>query len=363
MGGLELIVPEGRRRTLAALVHDAFAVSHRASKELILGGGITVDGRVVTDPVHRPAAGARVSAPRGTGGAGAPRAPARALEGPGFRVVHLDGDLVVVEKDAGIVTIPTARPEPADPPLVSRVLSALQVAGHKVRELHVVHRIDRDTSGLVVFTRSPATAERLRTQFRARQPLREYLAWTEGIPRPAEGRLVHLLREDPRSLRMLVATRRTAETRDAELTYAVEASANEPVARARVRVRLVSGRRNQIRAQFGACGWPLVGDRFYGATGGRVGATGRVALHAARLAFRHPRTGREITFESPLPPELVRLDRQLFSVRRGRSGPAATPPPPPVARRDLPPPRGVRAGTAPRPPAPGGRRGRPTRGR
>lgn len=362
MSALEFVVPEGRRRTLASLVHDALGVSHRAAKELIQGKGITVDGRVVDDPVHRPTPGSRVAAPRGVEGSPR-RAATRPIEGPGFRVVHFDADLVVVDKEAGIVTIPTSRPEPGDPPLVTRVLSALQVAGHRVRELHVVHRIDRDTSGLVVFTRSTGAAERLRQQFRAREPLREYVAWTEGIPAPSEGRLVHLLREDPRSLRMLVTTRRTAETRDAELTYVVEAVAPGPPPRARVRVRLVSGRRNQIRAQFGACGWSLVGDTFYGAAERGRGALDRVALHAARLAFRHPRTGRELDLQSPLPEALRRLDRRLFPVRRGRSGPSATPPPPPAARPGPPPPRGARAETAPRPPTPGGRRGRPTRGR
>jgi 23S rRNA pseudouridine1911/1915/1917 synthase len=321
------VVPDGNRRTLASLVHELFGLSHREAKELIESGGVTLDGRVAADPVRRPPGGARVEAPAGTAARGPRPRRERPIEGPGFRVIHLDADLVVVEKAPGVVTIPTGKPDANDPPLVARLLSALQVAGHRVPELHVVHRIDRDTSGLVVFTRSRAAAEALRAQFRARQPEREYVAWTEGVPHPASGRLHHLLREDPRSLRMLVAApqaRRPRDAKDAELTYETEVATGPPAPRARVRVRLVSGRRNQIRAQFGASGWPILGDRFYGATDD---GPGRVALHAMRLAFLHPKSREPMTFESPWPADLAKLDRRLF-----RSPAARTKQAPPPAR-------------------------------
>ena len=345
------LVPAGNRRTLAALVHEHFGLSHRAGKELIETGGVTVDGSVVAAPVRRPAGGVRVEAPGGIASRGPRPRRERPIEGPGFRVIHLDGDLVVVEKAPGIVTIPTGKPDANDPPLVARLLSALQVAGHRVPELHVVHRIDRDTSGLVVFTRSRAAADALRDQFRARQPQREYVAWTEGLPRPASGRLHHLLREDPRSLRMLVAPAqgpRSRDARDAELTYETEATTESAAPRARVRVRLVSGRRNQIRAQFGASGWPILGDRFYGATDD---GPGRVALHAMRLAFLHPRNREPMTFESPWPADLVRLDRRLFRVRSGRAAAKETTPPAALPRRKKAPPPTRKGGApGPRPP-------------
>ena len=332
------VVPDGSRRTLASLVHEQFGLSHREAKELIESGGVTLDGRVAADPVRRPPGGARIEAPAGTAARGPRPRRERPIEGPGFRVIHLDADLVVVEKAPGVVTIPTGKPDANDPPLVARLLSALQVAGHRVPELHVVHRIDRDTSGLVVFTRSRAAAEALRAQFRARQPEREYVAWTEGLPRPASGRLHHLLREDPRSLRMLVAApqaRRPRDAKDAELTYETEVSTGPPAPRARVRVRLVSGRRNQIRAQFGASGWPILGDRFYGATDD---GPGRVALHAMRLAFLHPKSRELMTFESPWPADLAKLDRRLFRSPASRAKKA----PPPARGGGAPGPRSPR---------------------
>lgn len=298
-------VPPGSRDTLAVLVRAAAGLSHREAKDAVVAGRVQVDGDTVFDPVMRPRGGAKVDLfPHGV-----PRA-RRPVEGPGFRVVHLDDAFVVVDKDPGIVTIPTSEDtDPNDLPLVARVIAALGLAGHPVqRGLWVVHRIDRSTSGLVLFARTEADSDALRTQFRARRPLREYIAWTEGVPEPAEGTLRHVLVDDERSRRVFT-TRDPEGGKDAELLYRVEASRSEPPRSARVRVRLVTGRRNQVRVQFSASGWPLLGDRFYGA---KEEGPGRTALHAARLGFEHPRTGAELVFESPVPRDLERLDRRLF---------------------------------------------------
>ncbi len=301
--GDELVVGAGSRETLAVIVRTAHGLSHKVAKDWIASGRVHVDGEPQLDAAFRPRGGARIR----VAASGVPRA-RRPLEGPGFRVVHLDDLFVVVDKDAGIVTIPTATETPGDPPLVARVVAALGVAGHRVRDgLWVVHRIDRATSGLVLFARTEAASDTLRAQFRARRPLREYVAWTEGIPEPDAGALKHNLRDNAAS-RRVVATRSAEGSREAELNYAVEARSLEP-RRARVRVRLVTGRRNQIRVQFSACGWPLLGDHYYGA---KDEGPGRTALHAAKLGFAHPSTGAELVFESPLPRDLEKLDRRLF---------------------------------------------------
>ncbi len=301
--GRELVVDAGSRETLAVIVRAAHGLSHKVAKEWIASGRVHVDGRPQLDPAFRPDGGARVR----VAAAALPRA-RRPLEGPGFRVVHLDDLFVVVEKEAGIVTVPTATETPGDPPLVARVVAAMGVAGHRVRDgLWVVHRIDRATSGLVLFARNEAASDTLRAQFRARTPLREYVAWTEGVPEPGEGTLKHNLRDNAAS-RRVVATRSAEGSREAELNYVVEARREDP-RRARVRVRLVTGRRNQIRVQFSACGWPLLGDHYYGA---KDEGPGRTALHAAKLGFVHPSTNAGLVFESPLPRDLEKLDRRLF---------------------------------------------------
>jgi 23S rRNA pseudouridine1911/1915/1917 synthase len=298
-------VPAGSTATLTLVVRDLLGLSHSAAKALIAGGRALVDGVPVFDPADRPRPGARVA----IAARGAPPA-RRPLEGPGFQVIRLDDDFVVVDKEPGIVTVPTVKESPEDPPLVARVIAAMSVAGHRVQDgLWVVHRIDRSTSGLVLFARSEAASGELRAQFRARQPLREYLAWTAGVPDPREGRLVHWLLENERSRRVHALRRPETGAREAEMEYAVEATTKTEPRRARVRVRLVTGRRNQIRVQLSSSGWPILGDAFYGS---QEEGPGRTALHAARLGFDHPRTGEPVICEAPLPTDLTKLDRRLF---------------------------------------------------
>ncbi len=300
-------VPPGVDASLTTFLRDRVGTSLRRARDWIRAGRVTVDGRTVTDPAWRPPAGAEVELHDR-----APEPRVRpVLSGPGFRVLHLDAALAVVDKDPGIVTIPTTDPDPDDLPLVARVLAVLAAAGRGGGgELHVVHRIDRETSGLVLFARTGRDAARLREQFRARRPLREYLGWTAGVPAAETGTLRHLLAEPDPGREVTVVETAARGAREAVLEYRVEAARDEPLPRARVRFRLVTGRRNQVRVQAAASGWPLLGDRWYG-IGGDPGP-GRLALHAARLGFVHPRTGRDVLFEAPLPPDLLALDRELF---------------------------------------------------
>ncbi len=302
-------IPPGSDASLTTLLRNAVGTSLRRARDWIRAGRVTVDGATVTDPAMRPPAGAEVELhdrPR-------QRRILPVLSGPGFRVLHLDAALVVVDKDPGIVTVPTTDPDPEDLPLVARVLAVLAATGRGAGgELHVVHRIDRETSGLVLFARTSRDAARLREQFRARRPLREYLGWTAGVPAKRTGTLRHLLAEPDPGREVAVVEATTPGAREAVLEYRVEAARRDPDARARVRFRLVTGRRNQVRVQAAASGWPLLGDRWYG-VGGDPGP-GRLALHAERLGFVHPRTRREVVFEAPLPGDLASLDRDLFGI-------------------------------------------------
>lgn len=301
-----ITVPEGEPRTLAVIVREALGVGHRRAKELVATGRVVVDGVAEVRAGARPAAGARIEVRERP--STDPQV-ARAVHGPGFRVVHLDDAFVAVDKDPGVLVIPTSAPDPTDPPLVARVMAALRLAGHRARELWVVHRIDRETSGLVLFARTPAAYEALRQQFRARSPEREYVAFTEGVPIPASGELRGWLSEETRAARRVRSVpEHVRGALLALLRYDVEATRATPP-RARVRVRLVTGRRNQIRVQFSSKGCPLLGDRFYGATDP---GPGRTALHAARLAFAHPIDGSRIELVAALPRDLATLDRTLF---------------------------------------------------
>lgn len=300
------VVPPHNNRTLASLLHDWLQVSHQQAKAAVFCGKVLVAGRPQLDPVSRPAGGLEVEV-CASPPASLARPATKTLEGPGFRILSLDPDLVVVDKQAGVVTVPTSE-EDEETSLVARVAAALALSGHRAKELFVVHRIDRWTSGLVLIARRPGAFESLRSQFRARTPLREYLAWTEGVPVPEAGELVHTLSEEPRSRRVLASAGRQGG-REARLAYWVEKSTKGPPPAARVRIHLVTGRRNQIRVQFASAGWPLAGDRFYGAKGK---GPGRTALHAYRLEFEHPGTNARASFLCPLPPDLRIWNRNLF---------------------------------------------------
>jgi 23S rRNA pseudouridine1911/1915/1917 synthase len=160
----------------------------------------------------------------------------------------------------------------------------------------------------VLFARTAAAAAVLKDQFARRQARREYLAVCEGIPRAHSGRLESLLVEDPKSLKVS-ETKDRKRGRRAACSYRIE---ERLTSAALLRVTLETGRRNQIRVQLAAIDHPLIGDRTYGTQSPLIS---RVALHAARLGFAHPHTGRAVSLESPLPADMTRLLRRLRQMK------------------------------------------------
>jgi len=233
---------------------------------------------------------------------GSPRKARGADRSRGYRLVLEDDDLLVVEKEPGVLTVPA--PSSRGTALVDRLLEMYRSRGFRRPRLWVVHRIDRFTSGLVLFARREAAAARLIDMFRRKLVLREYLAICHGIPRPPAARLESRLVESPRSLKIAVTTDRR-KGRLAACSYATERALTRA---ALLRVTLETGVRNQIRVQLAAAGHPLVGDRTYGE---RSPLIGRVALHATRLGFRHPSTRRRVEIESPMPDDMALLVKSL----------------------------------------------------
>jgi 23S rRNA pseudouridine1911/1915/1917 synthase len=240
---------------------------------------VRVDGTVVRRGDAEVPEGARV-----TLGPAAPAFPAA------LRLVHEDDDLLVIDKPAGLLTIATER---------ERGRTAYRMLFDYVRpraRLFIVHRLDRDTSGLLVFAKSPAVKRALQAQFAARSVERVYVAVVEGRVRDAAGTLRGRLVEDPESLRVRAARH---GGREAITAYRVR----ERRARSTVlEVTLGTGRRGQIRAQLAAFGHPIVGDRAFGAATDPVH---RVCLHAAALGFTDAH-GRPRRFTSPAPPSFSR---------------------------------------------------------
>jgi 23S rRNA pseudouridine1911/1915/1917 synthase len=226
-------------------------------------------------------------------------------------IIYQDDVLVVVNKPPGLLAVPLPRRDAA-PSVQQELDEHLRSRGR--RRALVVHRIDRDTSGLVVFaTRADAQA-RLKDQFRRREPERVYLAIVYGVPSPEQGSWHDTLLWDDNALIQRATHPKDARGKEARSEYRIIEAFPEA---SLLEVRLITGRRNQIRLQARLRGHTLIGEQryVYGPESLRRIDFSRQALHAHRLRFTHPVSGRPLVFEAPLPSDMLALLSRL------RSGP------------------------------------------
>lgn len=225
-------------------------------------------------------------------------------------VVHEDSAIVVLNKPAGVLAVPLERR--GDARSVYEDLKAYLARRRKPRPF-VVHRIDRDTSGLVLFAKTARAQQYLKDQFRRHSATRVYVAVVYGHPSPPSGTWRDHLVWDERALIQKETHPRDPKGKEAISHYRVLERFDEA---SLIEVTLVTGRRNQIRLQARLRGHTLVGEsRYtYGPDALRTIRFPRQALHAYRLAFRHPDDGREREFEAPMPEDMAELVKRL---RRG----------------------------------------------
>lgn len=274
----------------ALLAHHQAVGTRAAAQRLIGAGAVTVDGQR-RPKSHRLAPGERVVLEL-------PEAPDRA-EAVELHVVHEDEDLLVVDKPAGLVVHPA--PGHAGPTLAG-ALGDRAGGGPEPARAGIVHRLDRDTSGLMLVARNDETHAALQAMIRRREVVREYLALAVGQPDAESGTIDAALGRD--RVRRTVRSTRTDRARAAVTHFRVL----ERLPRtALLEVRLETGRTHQIRAHLAAIGHPVCGDGQYGGSdcGRRLGLT-RQFLHARRLMFRHPSSGAYLACESKPPAELRR---------------------------------------------------------
>ena len=223
-----------------------------------------------------------------------------------FQILFEDDLLLVVDKPAGLLSVPLPHGDPT-PSVYARLEEHLR--GHRHRRPFIVHRIDRDTSGLVLFAKTLRAQETLKDQFRRREPERAYLAVVYGHP-ARSGTWRDVLVWDKISLIQRETHPSDPRGKEAVAEYRViESFADTSL----IEVRLHTGKRNQIRIQARLRGHTLVGEQryIYGPADIRPIEFPRQALHAHRLAFRHPADGRELRFEAPLPDDLMELLARL----------------------------------------------------
>jgi 23S rRNA pseudouridine1911/1915/1917 synthase len=211
------------------------------------------------------------------------------------QVVYLDDVLAVIDKPAGLVVHPA--PSHRGPTLVDE-LGEILGGGQDAERPGIVHRLDKETSGLLVVARTDEAHAALQAQVRLREVERVYLALAHGRIASRTGTIdapIGRARRDRQRMAVAGAASRQARTHFTVLELLRSESY--------VEARLETGRTHQIRAHFGAIGHPLVGDRTYG--GKAMYGLERQFLHAHRLAFAHPSSGKSLTFSSELPADLA----------------------------------------------------------
>jgi len=292
MKTVDLVADRGGERLDVFVARRLPELSRSHAHRLISEGLVTADGRQLK-PSDRLVAGASVSVTIPT------PVPAGDLvaESIPVTVIFQDFDLMVVDKPAGL----TVHPAPGHPSgtLVNALLAItpdLKGISGTLRP-GIVHRLDKDTSGLIVVAKNDRAMRALQRQLKDREMHKTYLALVHGVPKPAHGVIEAPIGRHPKNRKKMAVV---ANGRESETRYRVR----EEIAGGKyalLEVEPVTGRTHQIRVHMAAIGHPIVADAVYGK---RSDVLDRQFLHAWKLAFAMPLGGREVEFESPLPVDL-----------------------------------------------------------
>ena len=294
-------------------LHRTLGVSHRQAKGLIDARCVTINGEAVKTHGARLKVGDEIAVnfdadaayrelPRPSKGSSA-----------SVNILWEDKHLVFLDKPAGLLSVPTEHSD--DTSLADELAEHYRQQGIKKPRIYIVHRLDRYTTGVMVFAKTPEALNGLRDLFEEHHVHRVYKAILVGELPENSGSLHDKLFERTRNLKMAVAAKRTGSakphgTRPAVTHYRViERLPGHTV----VELELETGRRNQIRIQFSERGYPLLGDQIYGSTSPLLD---RQALHAELLGLRHPVTDESVTVQSEMPEDMEAALRKLRVRRR-----------------------------------------------
>ncbi len=283
------IGPESAGERLDVLLAQALGSRSRAQRQIV-AGRVLVDGATVRKN-HRVAGGERITVDESPEASIAPDPDAPVAP---FAVAFEDEHLIVVDKPAGVVVHPARGHRDGT---LAQALAGRAGGGEDPWRAGIVHRLDRNTSGLLVVAKNDTVHRGLKAALGRHEIRREYLALVEGRPPARSGTIEAPIGRD-RRVRILMSTD-TDAPKDAITHFEIERALPQATL---LRVRLQTGRTHQIRVHMRAIGHPVCGDREYG----RKDLYGlpRQFLHAARLAFTHPVTGEDIDVSSPLPEDL-----------------------------------------------------------
>ena len=282
--------PSGKERRLTVTVEgtllpfllETLKEQSRSSVKAMLGHGqISVNRRVTRqfDTALKPGDVVGINYGRGQ----------VEFKNPLLRIVWEDDDLIVVNKKEGLLSISTDRVKERT---AYHLLNEYVKQSDPRNRIYILHRLDRDTSGLMMFAKSPAIKEQLQSNWSNAITMRTYVAVVEGRPEKDTDLIVSNLTENRK---MQVYVTMEGDGKEAITRYKVLQS---NAAYALLELELETGRKNQIRVQMQSIGHPIAGDTKYGA---ETNPARRLLLHARRLYFIHPRTGEEMRFETRIP--------------------------------------------------------------
>lgn len=209
-----------------------------------------------------------------------------------IRVVYEDKHLAVVEKRNGVLTMSTGKE--GERTAYSYMMDHVRAQGGRGARVFIVHRLDRETSGLLLFAKSEEVQARLQENWNDNIISRRYVAVLEGVPEPREGQVVSWLTENPKSLKMTSSPVDDGGKKAVTNYKVLKDNGRYSLAE----IELETGRKNQIRVQMASIGHPVAGDKKYGA---QTSPIGRVCLHARSISFVHPVTGERMDFDTGVP--------------------------------------------------------------
>jgi 23S rRNA pseudouridine1911/1915/1917 synthase len=290
----EFTANEAGQRLDKLLVEKLPDLSRAQLQQYVKDGFITVNGAPVKPGIKlRGGETIRVEIPA------SPMTEMEAEDIP-LNVVYEDADLAVIDKPAGMVVHPGSGVSSGT--LVNALLARYPEIGMMYgseRRQGIVHRLDKDTSGLMVIARTKAALNKLMAQFQERTVEKSYTALVERVPKTMTGRIEAPIGRDPQQRKRMAVV---SHGKPAVTEFRV-LDTDFRDGQALIEAHILTGRTHQIRVHLAFIGSPIVGDRVYGFRRQRVGLK-RHFLHAAKLSFDHPRTGERMTFESPLPTAL-----------------------------------------------------------
>ena len=277
-----------------ALIAAHPGLSRRKAREVIEKGQVTVDGATALDAGRSVDGSERIEWDANR--------PARRRARSTLPLLYEDARILVVDKPPGLLAVPSSPDAQDEDTVLARVHDYVRRLRPRQPYVGLVHRLDRDTSGALAFALDPEMREALRTLFRHHRIERRYSALVTGVPREDRGEVDLPLRDDYEGGRRGVA--RTGEPARPALTRwrVVERFPGAAL----LEVELETGRQHQIRVHLAHGGWPVLGDSVYGKDVRSPVRVRRQMLHAQRLGFAHPGTGRTLRVESPPPPDFAK---------------------------------------------------------